>query len=256
MDFLNDKKNQPIIAGVLIAIILLAGGIFYFTQLRPSAPVSAPPTDQTITPPQATPPAGGDTSGQNPTAQAGGGFTGAPAGGQPVASGQGAVNVAKGPGGPKPVLKARPDPFKDLNPPKARKRIVVREAIPYPTTLIVPRKRPVIAEQIAMAQADTTQRRMSGVIFNGTVTAILEIDGNYQIVKPGDVVEGGAMVVDKIEPNKLILRSVAASGTKPRYVEVKMAVSSTASEGGSASVSTPPPPPSSSRGRYDRNRSR
>lgn len=269
MDFLNDKKNQPIIAGVLIGVILLAGGIFYFTQLRPAAPVDTaastgspvvPSPDASgqipgapVAPAAPAPSAPSDRyTGSAPTGTTPGGQPAVP--GQPAAGGQqGTVRVARGPGGPKPVLKARPDPFKVLNQRKPPPPIVIREAIPYPTFLIVPRKKSAVADNIVMAQADTTQRRMSGVIFNGTVTAILEIDGAYQVVKPGDVVENGAMIVDKIEPNKLVLRSVVAPGTKARYVEVKMAASSSPYVD-TGSSGTPPPPPGS--GRYDRNNAR
>ena len=124
-----------------------------------------------------------------------------------------------------PVEKSRSDPFKMLNPPRPPRGVQIKppEFIPYPTWLILPRKPLARADDtIAAAEADTTQRRMAGILYGGAVSAILETGTDSIVVKPGDIVENGTMRVDRIEPDCIVLRALVG---KPRTVQVRMAAS-------------------------------
>jgi hypothetical protein len=225
MSFLDDKKNQPIIIGVAIAVIL-AVGVFMYLQMRPAQPqVVAETPDMSAPPPQAPggsktpPPPAGSTAPPATPAPPAGAMTPGPR----PAPGRGPAAAAK-PTAASPAEKFRPDPFASLNPPKA-KRIAMappREPIPYPTWLIIPRKTPIARGDNKEADViDTTPRRMAGVLFGGAVSAILETGSETVVVRPGDLVENSTMRVEKIEPNRIILKSLGPG--RARYVEVNMA---------------------------------
>jgi hypothetical protein len=229
MDFLNDKKNQPIIIGVTIAIVL-AVGVFLYLQNRPQQPeamqgqtdlgASPAPADGTsaATPPAQTGTPAPDQTGQAPPPPTG--VTPAPAAaGVPAGAPVGSRTVAV-----KPMEKFRPDPFAALWRPKVMGPKVAppREAIPYPTWLIIPKKAPVVKQDNTGGEAiDTRPRRMAGVMFGNTVSAILETGSETLVVRPGDVVENSTMRVEKIEPTRIVLKSLAPG--RARYVDVKMA---------------------------------
>lgn len=237
MDFLNDKKNQPIIIGVIVAI-LLAVGVFLYLQSRPPADAgqaaagvsqpaggtgatpgaapatSAPETTAPAQPGQGAPPQTATTAPAAPSgtpSAAAGTPAGAPAGSKAVAA--------------TPVEKFRADPFAMLNPPKKVKTAVVqvREAIPYPTWLIIPKKAPVATAQHTEGDVvDTTPRRMAGVMFGNSVSAIMQTNQETIVVRPGDLIENSTMRVEKIEPTRIVLKSMD-NPKKPRYVDVMMA---------------------------------
>jgi len=221
LDFLNDKKNQPIVVGVLVLIIIGVGVFCYFMFIK--QPGSSTPATNTAayTEPAPTPP-------PNPAETTPGipGQTGPSTPGFDVAAQIGSspqVVVASAVSKPAPVEKYRVDPFKMLHQPKPVRHagIARPEFIPYPTWRILPRKPRVDPGWVSAAEeADTTERRMAGILYSGAVSAILETGTEFLVVKPGDVVENGAMRVDKIEPDCIVLRSLIG---KPRTVQVKLA---------------------------------
>ena len=179
--------------------------------------------------------------------QAPGGVPGASQPGVAGASPGGGVQVAMA-GGPKPGEKHRIDPFAMLARAKPKVRIVYRERVPYPTWLIVPRKATENGNAGAeVEQVDQTPRRMAGVLYNGTVSAILETGTTVVVVKPGDLVENQTMRVEKVEPNRIVLKTL--TGPKPRYVEVKMAAAQVQYTGVEASTGVAPSEATSGGGR-------
>ena len=227
MSFLSDKKNQPIVIGGLVAILLAVGVYFYFMTRPPAPDVTAssdtgatnPATLGAPTPPPAPaaiPAAAAQTSGAQPPASPAPGMAGAAA--TPVAAAAGPQTA-----GPlKPREKFRADPFAMLHPPPPRGKVTPPpEVIPYPTWLIVPRPKPNDGPDQGGPAPDTTPRRMAGVLFGQTVSAILETGTETVVVRPGDLVENSQMRVEKIEPNRIVLKSTAPG--KARYVIVKMA---------------------------------
>jgi hypothetical protein len=243
MDFLNDKKNQPIIIGVVVAI-LLAVGVFMYLQSRPPAPAAdmtgqVAPAGGATTPPGVSPGAPGAATPAAPiqpgqvappqtaAATPAGTPAGAPAGSKAVAA--------------KPVEKFRLDPFAMLNPPKKSRiaKVQVREAIPYPTWLIIPKQAPrVKQDNTGGEKVDTTPRRMAGVMFGNSVSAILETGdpATTVVVRPGDLIENSTMRVEKIEPTRIVLKSMD-NPKKPRFVDVMMA----AGLGNPAAAAAPAP---------------
>ncbi|MDO8684274.1 MAG: hypothetical protein Q7N50_12420 [Armatimonadota bacterium] len=242
MDFLNDKKNQPYIIGATIAVIL-GVGLFLYLKSRPAQPSASAPVETaqatdmsaqqqmapgTIPDPNAAP----ATPPTDPMAM--GGSSGTPGAAQPGAAGQQSA------GNPKPIEKSRPDPFKMLNKPLPPSRqVVVREAVPYPTWLIIPRRieKGDDQGQVAGQPVDTTPRRMAGILYDGTVSAILETGGSSLVVKPGDFIENRTLYVERIEPSRIVLKTVGEQ--QSRYVVVKMMAAPSGSGAGPASSASP-----------------
>jgi len=65
-------------------------------------------------------------------------------------------------------------------------------------------------------------RRMAGILLGDRVYAIIETNGIAQVVQPGDYTTDRLAVVERIEPGKVVLKTV---DEKPRYVAVRMAAS-------------------------------
>ena len=265
MDFLSDKKNQPIIIGAVVVLILGVGALYYF-MLRPKKPAPS-----TVDYSQTTPMPADTVASMEPGAGGAVAPTVAPTGVAPTATSPAGGMTSPGvePGVPaqpgaqpapppkrerqNPAEKADADPFR--LPFRAPVVPIVRppEPIPYPTWRIVPRKRAVGPEidTQQVQQLDQTPRRMAGLLYNGSVSAILETGTDTVVVKPGDLVENRTMRVERIEPDRIVLKSVG--GQKSRYVEVKMAGSQGMTGVASASAAPVTPgiaPPSASGGVY------
>lgn len=260
MDWLNDKKNQPIIIAVAIVIILgvAFGGWWFFirqpgssadTQAQVPPPESAPADTQSAAPatpgqpPTGTPPAIGPTA---PTGQPGApagmpGQPGAPAGtpGQPSAAPPSQVASVK------PMETWRADPFLPIGykPPK-QVRVVPRiQDFPF-EKLFQHRRKPTKEREVAEIQQPS--RRMAGILLGDRVYAIIETNGVTQVVQPGDYTTDRLAIVQKIEPDKVVLKTV---DEKPRYVTVRMAASPIVQSPTTPAMPTSPTPtPYGSRG--------
>ena len=63
-------------------------------------------------------------------------------------------------------------------------------------------------------------RRMAGLLLSGRVYAILETNGTTEVVQPGDSLNDRLATVDRIESDKVILKTTDKT---PRYITVRMA---------------------------------
>lgn len=220
MDWLKDKKNQPIVAGIAAVVILGVGALMYFTFFKapPATPATPPATtgDPMAQPgmdPMAQPgadPMAAGTPPADPNAAAGGA---APAGAQP-GTGAGKTETAA-----VPMEAWRTDPFlpPGYKPPKTgavKLKQPIRDLpmfkIPLPPPPPPPEDIPPLAQPV---------RRMAGLILGDKVYAIVETGGKNQVVQPGDMLEDRLAMVDRIEKDRVILRTV---DKKPRYLVVRM----------------------------------
>ena len=216
MDWLKDKKNQPIIA---IAAAVIIVGVLVFV-LRPmifgggssgdtgsDAPAADTSGAQMSTDPNMAPPG---TPAATPAA--------VPAGATPAQSG---TQTAQASNGPTPMEKWRSDPFLPVGYKPPKKQAVRKLPImdfPFPR-IPIPKK----DDDIVQIQ-DTVQpvRRMAGLLLNNRVYAIIEQNGTTQIVQPGTMLNDHLAIVEKIEQDKVILKT---TGKNPRYLIVRMASS-------------------------------
>lgn len=65
-------------------------------------------------------------------------------------------------------------------------------------------------------------RRMAGILLNDRVYAIIESGTGSEVVQPGDYLKDRLAMVQRIEPDKVVLKTV---DEKPRYITVRMASS-------------------------------
>jgi len=79
-------------------------------------------------------------------------------------------------------------------------------------------------------------RRMAGILLNQRVYAIIETNGVSDVVQPGDMLKDHLASVERIEPDKIILKTV---DKKPRYITVKMAASPHVDNSSAASAGAP-----------------
>lgn len=63
-------------------------------------------------------------------------------------------------------------------------------------------------------------RRMAGLIVSDRLFAIIETNGTSEIVQPGDMLKDRKAYVQKIERDKVVLKTV---DKKPKYLTVRMA---------------------------------
>jgi hypothetical protein len=226
MNWLQDKKNQPFVITIAIVLLLGAGGLFAWQNGMFTAPVpaaSAPvaqtvPTTPSVETPAPPPPAPPVKAAAPPTdkaaAKPGAAATAAAAGGDPTA-----ILVGTG-----------PDPFHLPGTPATSK---LKDQPPPPPTPLPQIPDPLLARWhdlpvssgqvanvghpvITTAMADTSGRRMSGVLFGNGVYALLEANGKTEAVQPGDTVDGGTVVsIDatsltlKTDNNKLVTVSLS-----------------------------------------------
>ena len=90
---------------------------------------------------------------------------------------------------------------------------------------------------------------MAGILLGDRVYAIIDTSGATQVVQPGDYTTDRLAVVQRIEPDKVVLKTV---DEKPRYITVRMGASPIAQAPTAPTTSTPgggmpqfnlPPPP-------------
>ncbi|MEN6356578.1 MAG: hypothetical protein ABFD83_05780 [Armatimonadota bacterium] len=225
MDWLKDKKNQPIIVTVLSVIIV--GVLIFF--LRPvifgnKANDTAAQTSPDMTAqPAADPNAAGPTPGPTTT-------PGAPATPDASATAQ-PTQTAQASSGATPMMAWRSDPFLPVGYKPPKKRIVRKVPIvdfPFPSVLL-PR---VEHSTVDYQEAQQPIRRMAGLLLNKRVYAIIETNGSTEIVQPGQELKDHLARVVKIEQDKVILKT---TDKRPRYIVVRMASSPRTDIGAGAS---------------------
>lgn len=218
MDWLKDKKNQPIVAAIAAVVIVGVVAFIWFTMFK-SAPqvdnsAGAMMPDESAPPPETAMPAAP-----------------APAAQQAAAPPTGSAN---------PMETYRADPFLPVGykpPSKGPKPTPPIPDLPifhFPPPLkpVKPELRPEPAQPV---------RRLAGVMLNGRVYAIIESNGASQVVQPGEPLNDGLATVERIEADKVILKTVSSA---PRYLTIRLARSpriSTA-EGGSPVTTSGPSP--------------
>jgi len=257
MDWLKDKKNQPIVATILAVAIIGAGAAVYFTMFAGGGePTQPAPTTTTETAPATTEPGMGVPPGTTPTGmeptQTGtpgmaetGGAQGAPGAAQ-------AASVSAPPGGSTPMEPWREDPFLPIGykpkkvGPKPKPRIV---DFPFQkfARWVSPEKKPPPPDQ------EQPARRVAGIIVSDRVYAIIETVGkpSMEIVQPGDVLEDRLAKVERIERDKVVLRTL---DKVPKFITVPLTgaprtTTTAATTTTTAPVPGPMGPPMSPRGR-------
>lgn len=216
--WLNDKKNMPIIVGIFIGVLLLVGGLWYFTMSGGGGgggeEVQTPPPPGMPGAPGVAP---GTAPGQAPVAtpSAGAGIT---PGAETGAAGAQTASAAK-PGKAQPPLEVyRANPFRPVFGPKPSKPKVVFTSRFQPPD--IRQLKPVIVakEEQTETLPPQPQRRMAGLLKNDRVFAIIETEGGRsEVVAPGQQLDQN-LVVDRILPDRVILRSTTTK--TPQYVEV------------------------------------
>lgn len=217
MEWLKDPKNQPKVAIVLSAFIVLMGVLFYFLYIK--GPSTEVPTTTADTSAQTS-----DTNaGLTPPVSSGGPAatetaSSAPAGGPAPPPGPQAQVVSAD-----PMEAWRSDPFLPVGykPPKARDRNVKPIIKDFPFARI-PVKLRIDGGDEEKPELPQPVRRMAGILVNNRVYAIIETNGEAEIVQPGDTLRDRLAVVEKIERDKVVLKT---KDEKPRYIVVRMAAS-------------------------------
>ncbi len=254
MDWLKDPKNQPKAAAILAGVIVVVGVLMYFLYFRqPSADTAAapPPAEQTAgaPPPGGTPGTdlgGGVDSGLQPAGapaggpQPGGPPMGGPQPGAPAPGGAPGTAPAAQPqqvaqaGSAKPMEAWRPDPFLplDYKPPKSGPKPKPRIA-DFPFINLGG-----MAPPPPPPPADTPQppRRMAGVLVGSKIYAIIETNGESEIVQPGDTLKDRLAVVERIERDRVVLKT---KDPRPKYIVVRMAAAPNQPSGSPGSPTSP-----------------
>ncbi len=128
----------------------------------------------------------------------------------------------------KPIEAWRADPFQPIGykkPPKSKAGKGVIRIAKFPQKITsypwewVSSARPRPTPPVSKEPTFTPQpyRRMAGILMNGRVFAIIETNGQYDIVKPGDMLTDKLATVEKIMRDRVILKS---TDPKPRYMTV------------------------------------
>ncbi|MCE5315707.1 MAG: hypothetical protein ABFD49_07910 [Armatimonadota bacterium] len=206
MDWLKDKKNQPIIAVVAAVIIM---GVLIFV-IRPMIFGGGSSGDQASAPPEMGTPPPSEPAAQVPEAALPSDTGAAP----PAGTAQASTSST-------PMEPWRADPFLPVGykaPVKARVRKLPISDFPFLRISIPPKD----VEQIQVQDAVQPARRMAGLLLNKRVYAIIDTSGVSEIVQPGDRLKDGLAVVEKIEQDKVILKT---TDKKPKYIVVRMAAS-------------------------------
>jgi len=259
MDWLNDKKNQPIVIGAFVLIIIVAGYVVYKTNFSgggssPSASQSAPATSYPTMPgPGGTgaPPGGGPpNTAPYPTASP---ATPAPTATQPAVAPSANPSPQPGAAAARPaagmMAKAMPmesyrtDPFLPIGyrpPPHQPKPIPHLDDLPIPYGDRPMPGPPGGGKVQKVEYAAQPMRRMAGLLRSGRIYAILETNGTSEVVQPGDRLNDGMATVDRIESDKVILKTTDKT---PRYITVRMAGAShvdTSAPAGTPGTGMPP----------------
>lgn len=221
MDWLKDKKNQPIVAAIAAIVIVGVAALLYFTMFKgdSDSAESAPPQVDPAGMDGGMPPMPGGMPpmpGAMPQDGAQGMDQGAAPAAAPAAKTGGDQATAA------PIEVARKDPFLPIGykpPPKG-----VRKPIPHITDfpfISLPHPRRDEDEKKNEKEEPQPSRRMAGLLLNGRVYAIIETNGKTEVVQPGDTLDDRLAMVERIEQDKVVLKTI--TGAKPRYITVRMA---------------------------------
>jgi len=255
MDWLKDKKNQPIVIGGAVALLVIAivvivlsmrSGTSTTAPTMPGMPGAGMP---------GMPGAGGTASGPPmpgmPGMGSGGGMPGMPGmgsgGGMP---GMGGMSGGAGmPGMPgmsgataaapmadsgaipavavmQPVEKYRSDPFAPLGVKIGKRLASSRTPALKPTISDFPIKRLFTYSTDNGGEAQLAPepmqpaRRMAGILLNSRIFAILETNGKFEIVQPGDTLADRLAIVERVERDRVILKTTSK---RPRFITIRMA---------------------------------
>lgn len=199
-EWLKDKKNLPIVAGLGVTVLILAvvAMLFEMGVLPPqSAPAPVVVASEPPMPPPGVPGVPSDVPGvPNPAG---------PAAKVPAAPAA-PPNIAKG---LDPFLAPLPKPQVD---PSLKNATRVRNTLPpvfiqqYTPPDQLVRGTSSSQPTVDLAPQVSSSMRMSGVVFtDNAIKAILETNGSSQQVQPGDLVEGGRVI--SIQADGLTLRT-------------------------------------------------
>ena len=201
MDWLNDKKNQPIIAAVAAVVIVGVGVLMWLTMFKGSDDEEPAPATETTGAEQ--------MSMSEPSVPSTGAPAGLPTGPQ----------IAAAPTGVQPMETWREDPFLPVGykpPPGDR---APNPPIPdFPFFHFPPPPKPVPDE--LKPEPSQPVRRLAGVMINDRVYAIIEWNGKSDVYQPGQRLRDGLAVVEKIEPDKVTLKTTSEPS---RYLVVRLA---------------------------------
>lgn len=227
MEWLKDKKNQPIIAAIASVVIVAVIVVLWLFVFKGPSDEEAADTAGTgmeavsNTPPGMTP----DPSALPPAAT---GTAPAASTAPPATSGQ--VAAA-------PMESWRNDPFMPLNykPPTTRRVRARAPIVDLPLGALFP---PAVRKSAAISLPEPPQppRRMAGLLLNGRIFAIIESNGKSEIVQPGDTLSDRLAVVEKIERDRVILKTTSEH---PRYIVVRMAAAPSIPGSAAPSTNTP-----------------
>jgi len=227
MDILQNKKA---LAGIIAGVVLVMVAYFVISGMMggDSSDEFESPSD-TASAPGAGPMAPGPTTAEVPPG-------GAPVPGPASMASAGAAAKAL-----PPAEAHRVDPFAPLvprpkpNPEALAAQAAEREIASLPPLTIYrtpettlagePGSTVIGAPGAGQEQPDTSQRRVAGIVAGKNVSAILEVDGQTAVVKPGDVLPDLSRV-ERIERDRVLLRK------GNRAIFVPLASSPTGGQGG------------------------
>ncbi|MCX6346041.1 MAG: hypothetical protein NT018_13375 [Armatimonadetes bacterium] len=228
-EWLKDKKNQPIVAGALILVLVVAGVVIYMTMSGGSNS-SDQTLDNSPPVPNQIPPTGSTNPSLNPSERP----TSASSSGLPTAQSASATPAGKDAAKPavKKVVKTasvlgRIDPFLPVNwkappPPPPPPPQWVQVPDPVDIGLIVRWTKGLGAPPFG-SELQQPPRRMAGLLLNGRIYAIIESPAGTELVQPGDMLKDGLAVVDRIDRDKVVLETTVG---EKRYITVRMASAS------------------------------
>jgi hypothetical protein len=243
--WLEDKKNLPIVAAGAAIILILATLVLlkmtgviggggpstaqtgmqgYPTGTAGPQGMASMPATLEGTPPGTLPGAPAQPMGPMPATPQTAGVPGA----TPATGGEAAAQPEVEPA-PKqsPMLPYRKDPFMAFAGPPKPSDVVAAMLPSVSRVRLAPA--PVVEvpeeERVARTQVLPPQpfRRVAGVLWNGKVSAILETNGEVDIVRPGmEITRGNSRVrVESIEQNAVVLRTMDTE--TPLTIRVNMA---------------------------------
>ena len=222
MEWLKDKNNQPIVAGIAAVVIVGVLVFMYFTFIKKDSTTTTQTTAIPLVGPQGRQAATGTTQQQPGPGMAYPGMT-APGGVAPTAATQAPPPPRRDDGQPpiQPMETWRDDPFFPVgySPPPIgpRPKPPIRD-FPFP----IPTPIPKVVDPKLRPEPAQPARRLAGVMqnTNGGIYAIIESRGESQVVQPGQRLEDGMAVVEKIETDSVLLKTI---GERPRYLVVRLA---------------------------------
>ena len=69
-------------------------------------------------------------------------------------------------------------------------------------------------------------RRKAGILLNGRIFEVIETNGKFGVVQPGDGLADRLAVVDRVERDRVILKTTSKN---PRFITIRMAAGNRAS---------------------------